>query len=165
MKLSEPRDKATLDETDIEEWTGLELLTFEWNEPLWILRDLPPVVIRTRKSIITLLTKEFAQLEADRDEYRNLYHLGEAKIMSREAIIESLSETELAKDVTRLEAKNEALQAELGRVVVAIRKGLTDKPSLEKLDAHIIELLKSQGYFDDVKTVLVFKGEEHELKG
>ena len=70
MKLSEPRDKTILDETDIEDWTGLELLTFEWNEPFWILRDLPPIVIQTRKSIISLLTKEFAELEAEIDALR-----------------------------------------------------------------------------------------------
>jgi hypothetical protein len=45
--------------------------------------------------------------------------------------------------------ENEALQTELGRVVIVIRSGLTDKPSLEKLDAHIMDLLISQGYFED----------------
>lgn len=64
MKLSEPRDKAILDETDIEEWTGLELLIFDWDEPFWILRDLPPVMVKNRKCIINLLKKEFAHLEA-----------------------------------------------------------------------------------------------------
>lgn len=52
-------------------------------------------------------------------------------------------------EIAKLEAENETLQAELGRVVIAIKKGLTDKPALEKIEAHIIDLLKSQGYFDD----------------
>ena len=90
MKLSEPRDKATLDETDIEEWTGLELLTFEWDEPFWILRDLPPVVIQTRKSIIDLLTRELAQLEMELD---NTVEISEAK----------------NEDLNNLRAENEAL--------------------------------------------------------
>ena len=50
-----------------------------------------------------LARKEFAALVEDRDEYRNRMHMAETKVMSRDQIIKQLSETELAKDVARLE--------------------------------------------------------------
>ena len=44
-----------------------------------------------------------ASLVEDRDEYRKRMHMAETKVMSRDQIIKQLSETELAKDVARLE--------------------------------------------------------------
>ncbi len=78
---------------------------------------------------------KIAKLEVGRDEYRNLYHLGEAKISSREAIIESLSETELAKDVTRLEAENEALREGIERLefLSHLAQGIPTTPN-DRLD-------------------------------
>lgn len=51
-----------------------------------------------------------AKLEADLEERAKQFHLAKAKVMSREAIIEQLSETELAKDVTRLEGVLEKIK-------------------------------------------------------
>ena len=56
---------------------------------------------------------EVAQLEAELEERTHQYHLAHAKILSREAIIDQLSESELAKDVTQLEAENERLREEV----------------------------------------------------
>ncbi len=64
---------------------------------------------RTPMNRLKRWEREAAKLEADLEERTKQFHLAETKVMSREAIIEQLSETELAKDVTRLEAENEAL--------------------------------------------------------
>ncbi len=53
--------------------------------------------------------ERITQLEADLEERTKQFHLAEVKVMSREAIIEQLSDSELAKDVTRLEGENEAM--------------------------------------------------------
>jgi predicted nuclease with TOPRIM domain len=48
------------------------------------------------------------------------YHLAHAKVLSREAIIEQLSETELAKDVVRLEAEVERLRERYNELIYAV---------------------------------------------
>ena len=58
---------------------------------------------------------EVVQLEAERDDYRNQYHMAEAKVLSRDALLEQLSEEQLTQDVAKAEAENEALRAELRR--------------------------------------------------
>ncbi len=84
---------------------------------------------RFNASEVFAMLNEHAQLEADCQRYRiekglfeaeleertQQYHLAHAKILSREAIIEQLSESELAKDVIKLEAENERLWEMLQR--------------------------------------------------
>jgi len=64
-----------------------------------------------------------------------------------QATVESHGLTGAYERIAELEEENEEWKTELGRVVVVIRLGLTDKLSLEKLDKHIIEKLESSGYF------------------
>ncbi len=64
-----------------------------------------------------MLVHKVIGLEADRDDYRNQYHMAEAKIMSRDALLEQLSEEQLTQDVAKAEEKNEALR-EAGRGLV-----------------------------------------------
>jgi len=64
------------------------------------------------------------QLEAEKDEWRNRAHMAEAKVMSRDTIIEQLGETALAKDVAKAEAENEALGAAVDELLeVADHRG------------------------------------------
>ena len=55
------------------------------------------------------------QLKVDRDEYRNLYHMAEAKVLSRDALLEQLTEEQLTQDLAKAEEENEALIAENNR--------------------------------------------------
>ena len=55
-----------------------------------------------------------ANLQADHDEYRNQYHMAEVKVMSRDALLEQLTEEQLTKDVAQLEAENEMLRQGCG---------------------------------------------------
>lgn len=57
-----------------------------------------------------LILGEVIQLEEDRDEYRNLYHMAEAKVLSRDALLEQLSEEQLTQDLAKAEAENKALR-------------------------------------------------------
>ena len=50
-----------------------------------------------------------------------------------------------------LEAENERLSADVGRVIIAIDKGLTDKPSLEKIKRHLMCTLIDIGFVDATK--------------
>jgi len=56
------------------------------------------------------VAKKVNQLEAERDDYRNQYHMAEAKVLSRDALLEQLSEEQLTKDVAKAEAEIEALR-------------------------------------------------------
>ena len=56
------------------------------------------------------------ELEAELKIWHDRAHMAEVKVMSREQIIEQLSETELAKDVAKAEAENAALKKENERL-------------------------------------------------
>ena len=138
MKLSELRKHYEDNEQDylaqylliaIEQIVHLEALVDEQRK----LQD------TFRRKLDKLEQETIYQLEADRDEYRNLYHMAEAKISSREAIIESLSETELAKDVTSLEAELEMYERDETFGTLAIQ--------MVKLEAEIEALRMSEGYY------------------
>ena len=54
-----------------------------------------------------------AELLEDLGRYRNLYHMAEAKVLSRDALLEQLSENQLAQDVAKAEAINTELLEDL----------------------------------------------------
>ena len=58
---------------------------------------------------------------------------------------------DLIDEVAQLEAKNKRLSTDIGRVVIAIETGLTDKPSLEKIRDHLMKTLQDIGYVDALK--------------
>lgn len=59
---------------------------------------------------------------------------------------------ELEAELEQAEAERGTLQADLGRVLIAIEIGLTDKPSLEKIKNHIEERLKETGFYPSPST-------------
>ena len=67
------------------------------------------------------------QLEAERDECNNRYHMAEAKVLSRDALLKQLSETQLAQDVTKAEAENAALK----RLLTSMTCGECDETMLD----------------------------------
>ena len=59
--------------------------------------DLARAVLRNRK------------LADEKYKYRNLYHMAEAKVLSRDALLEQLSEEQLAQDLAKAESQNAEL--------------------------------------------------------
>ena len=53
---------------------------------------------------------EVAQLEEERNNYRTQYHMAEAKITSRDALLEQLSKEQLTQDLAKAEEENKALR-------------------------------------------------------
>ena len=64
---------------------------------------------------------EVAQLEAERDGYRTQYHMAEVKVLSRDALLEQLSEEQLTKDVAQLEEENAALLEALQNITYIVK--------------------------------------------
>lgn len=91
--------------------------------------------VRCKDEEIASLTEKVSRAELN---YEQMYQAG----ATLEEVNTSLTEKNVA-----LKREIEEWKTDLGRVVVAIRLGLTDKPSLEKLDKHIVEKLESSGYF------------------
>ena len=63
----------------------------------------------TVEQVETMLN-EHAKLEAERDDYRTQYHMAEAKITSRDALLEQLSEEQLTQDLAKAEEENDMFQ-------------------------------------------------------
>lgn len=73
-----------------------------------------PAVLESRNAELEQKLSDCAKhtsvLTIERHELEQQVHMAEAKVLSRDAIIEQLSETQLAKDVAELEAENKSLK-------------------------------------------------------
>ena len=65
---------------------------------------------RHERRHLNTLKRRIKELEEERNDYRNQYHMAEAKVSSRDALLEQLSEEQLTKDVAKAEEENAAVK-------------------------------------------------------
>ncbi len=82
------------------------------------------------------------QLEAECDDYRNLYHMAEAKVLSRDSLLEQLSEEQLTQDLAKAEAENEKMADALATAQVFAIELRAERDDLEEHWVNEVKALK-----------------------
>ena len=71
--MARDTDNISVIDGETKEWhdtSGIEHLREFWDEPWWVLRDLPHNLILARKEILKQIEEDFAQLEAENEALR-----------------------------------------------------------------------------------------------